>query len=324
VPTLTGPEKAVLFLLSLDEEVARPIVRELSEDDVRRLRAVAATMREVPAGALQQTYGEFLDRSSAAVAVPRGGLPYLQRLSIAALGESRAREVFTDGVTSPLARIEVAPPEAVAALLIREPPQIVAAILARLEPAAASSILGAMPQDRQAVIMSHVSRMTELPAKVLEDMAAALVDELPAHDASTLVSVDGVAKAAAILNSAGKTLSGPILESMDQADAAIATQVRQAMFTFEDLRRLDPKAMRELLREVPTERLTLALKGASDELLQGIFAGLSSRAADLIRDDLELLGNVRKSEVERARLEVVQIALQLEDDGKLDLGRGDE
>jgi flagellar motor switch protein FliG len=111
---------------------------------------------------------------------------------------------------------------------------------------------------------------------------------------------------------------------MEQADTAIATQVRQAMFTFEDLRRLDAKSMRELLREVPTERLTLALKGASDELLQAVFAGLSSRAADLIRDDLELLGNVRKSEVDRARLEVVQIALQLEDDGKLDLGRGEE
>jgi flagellar motor switch protein FliG len=318
---LTGAEKAVLFLLSLDEAVAAPIVSELTEADLRKLRAVASTMREVPSGAIDEAFREFLDRSGAQVAVPRGGLGYLRRLSAGALGESRARDVFEDGVTSPLARLEGAAPDAVASLLSKEPPQLVAAILARLEPRAAASILGLMPVDRQSTVIAHVSQMTELPAKVVEDVASALVGELPTDDASTLVSVDGIAKAAEMLNAAGRQVSTEILSRIDETDGALATEVRQAMFTFDDLRRLDARAMRELLREVPTERLTTALKGASPEVLTAVFSGLSARAAELIKDDLELLGKIRKADLDAARKEVVEAALRLEGEGKIDLGR---
>jgi flagellar motor switch protein FliG len=321
---LTGVEKAVLFLLSLDEVVAAPIVSELSEGELRKLRAVASTMREVPTGAIDEAFRDFLVRSSSAVAVPRGGLPYLRRLSAGALGEERTRKVFEDGVTSPLARLEHAAPDAVAALLGNEPPQLVAAILVRLEPRSAAAVLRAMPPERQSTVVAHVSQMTELPASVIEDVATALAAELPSDDAATLVSVDGVAKAAEMLNAAGKDVSAGILKLIESENSVLAAEVRQAMFTFEDLVRLDARAMRELLKEVPAEKLTLALKGAPQELLLAVFAGMSSRAADLIKDDLELLRKVRKSEVEAARKEIVEAALKLEADGRLDLGKEDE
>lgn len=318
---LTGAEKAVLFLLSLDEAVATPIVRELAEADLRKLRAVASTMREVPTEALDEAFREFLERSSNAVAVPRGGLSYLKRLSVGALGEARAREVFEDGVTSPLARLEGAAPDAVAALLVNEPPQLIAAILARMEPNAAAGILAALPLDRQSTLIAHVSQMTELPAKVVEDVASALANELPTDDAATLISVDGVAKAAEMLNAAGREASTNILKRIEDENAVIAAEVRTAMFTFDNLARLDPRAMRELLREVPSERLTMALKGAKPEVLQAVYSGLSGRAAELIRDDLELLGKVRKSDLDSSRREIVEAALRLESDGRIDLGR---
>jgi flagellar motor switch protein FliG len=318
---LTGAEKAVLFLLSLDEVIATPIVSELTEADLRKLRAVASTMREVPAGAIDDAFREFLDRSSSAVAVPRGGLPYLRRLSIGALGESRAREVFEDGVTSPLARLEGAAPEAVASLLSNEPPQLIAAILARLEPNAAAGILAALPLDRQSTLIAHVSQMTELPAKVVEDVATALANELPTDDAATLISVDGVAKAAEMLNAAGRETSNAILTQIESENATIANEVRMAMFTFDDLAGLDARAMRELLREVPSERLTIALKGASPQVLAAVYSGLSARAAELIKDDLELLPKVRKADLDAARREIVEAALRLESDGRIDLGR---
>jgi len=320
----TNAEKAVLFLLSLDEQIAANVVRELGEVELRKLRAVASTMREVPAGALDDTFQDFLQRSASAIAVPRGGLPYLRKLSAGALGEQRAREIFEDGVTSPLARLEGAPSDSVAALLQREPPQLVAAVLARMDPAHAARILGAMSPERQTTVVRHVSAMTEIPAKVLEDVALALANELPTSDASTLVSVDGVAKAAELLNAAGRDTSSAILASIEADDGALALDVRQAMFTFEDLRRIDPKSMRELLRELPSERLTVALKGASPELTEAVFAGLSARAAELIRDDLEVLGRVKKSEIEAARREVVEAALRLESEGRVDLGRDGE
>ena len=321
---LTGAEKAVLFLLSLDEAVAAPIVSELGEADLRQLRAVASTMREVPAGAIDEAFREFLDRSSTAVAVPRGGLPYLRRLSAGAIGEERARAVFEDGVTSPLARLEGAAPDAVAALLAHEPAQLVASILARLEPKAAAAILSSMPVERQSTVVAHVSRMTELPAKVVEDVATALAAELPTDDAATFVSVDGVAKAAGMLNAAGRDTSTAILTRIEADNGALAAEVRQAMFTFDDIIRLDPKAMRELLREVQTERLTLALKGAPQNIVDAVFAGVSTRTAELIKDDLELLGKVRKSDVEAARKEIAEAALRLEAEGKIDLGREGE
>jgi flagellar motor switch protein FliG len=317
---LTSAEKAVLFLLSLDEEVARPIVSELADSELRRLRAVAATMRDVPAGALEATWKEFLDRSRSAVAVPRGGLAYLRRLSVGALGEARASEVFEDGVLSPFARLENAPPDAVVALLAPEPPQLAAAVLASLGPASAAAVLTAMPPERQVEVLEHVSRMTELPAKVLEDVAHALVSELPLSDASALVSVDGVSRAAAMLNAAGPGAAA-ILRDFEGADAELAREVRQAMFTFDDLRRVDARSMRELLREVPTERLVIALKGSAPEVARAVFSGLSGRAAELLRDDLELLGKVRRADQEAARREVIDAALKLESEGRVDLGR---
>ena len=318
---ITNAEKAVLFLLSLDEAVAATVVRELGEVELRKLRAVASTMTEVPAGALDETFRDFLQRSTSAVAVPRGGLPYLRRLSAGALGEQAARDIFEDGVTSPLARLEGAPSDAVASLLEREPPQLVAAVLARLDPTRAAEIVAAMPLERQTTVVRYVGSMTELPAKVLEDVATALANELPTSDASTLVSVDGVSKAAALLNAGGRELSSAILQALAAEDPRLASEVQQAMLTFEDLRRLDPKSMRELLKDVQTERLTLALKGTSPEFMDAVLAGLSSRAAELLRDDLELLGKVKKSDVEAARKEIVETALRLESEGRVDLGR---
>lgn len=320
---LTNAEKAVLFLLSLDECAARPIVEELGEEEIRKLRAVASTMREVPKDAIELTFREFLERSGSAVAVPRGGLPYLRKLSAGALGEDRTRVVFEDGVTSPLTRLERARPEDVASLLEAEPPQLAAAILSVLPPSSASAVLFAMSEQRQAAVIKNVGRMTQVPATVLEDVAAALVASLPTSDASTLVSVDGVAKAAELLNSTGKGGQDLILGFLDTEDPELATDVRQAMFTFNDLVRVPARQMRVLLREVASDRLVLALKGASDDVVAGILAGLSSRAASLVRDDLDAI-TARKADVLAARREIVSTALRLEADGQLDLGRGDE
>jgi flagellar motor switch protein FliG len=322
---LTGPEKAVLFLLSLDEHCAAPIVGELSIKELKKLREVASTMREVSTDALDITYKEFIERTSGAVAIPRGGLPYLRRLTTTAHGSGSAAEVFDDAASSnPLARLESAPPEAVATLLADESAQLVGAILARLEPKVAATILAAMPAQREAAVLARLSKLSELPAGLLEDVATALANDLPSSEAETLISIDGVSKAADILNAAGRQQSQQVLEAIEEEEPELARSVRLAMFTFFDLKAIDPRSMRTLLREVPTERLTIALKGAPEDVASAIFAGLSQRAANLIRDDLEVLGKVRKGEIEAARQEVIQVALRLEADGIVDLGRGDD
>ncbi len=321
---ITNAEKAVLFLLSLDEEIARPIVDELDEDDIKKLRSVASTMRVVPKDAVDRTFREFLEKSETAVAVPRGGLRYLRRLSAGSIGEDRARELFDGGRTSPLARLESASPEDVAGLLANEPPQIAAAVLSMLSPNAAAAILGALAEVHRAPLVKHLSRMKELPANVIEDVASALAAQLPDAESTALVSVDGVAKAAELLNASPKVASTTILARLHEEDPDLAASVRQAMFTFDDLGKLDTRAMRALLREVATDRLTVALRGAPESVSAAVFGGLSSRAADLIRDDLANMGHVRKSDVEAARREIIDLALSLEEAGKLSLGREEE
>jgi flagellar motor switch protein FliG len=319
---LTGPEKAVVFILSLEEKLAAPIVAELTEDELKKLRLVASTMREVKSDALDSTYRDFVERASKAVAVPRGGLPYLRRLTVRAIGEDRARNVFEEGTESPLSRLEAAEPDTIASLLAKEPPQLAAAVLARLDPAAASLVLGAMPSERQAIVMTRVTRLTELPASTLEEVAGALAAELPTGEGVTTLSMDGMARAAAILNAAPKEIAVGVLSTIEAEHPDLSRDLRLAMFTFGDLTRLDPKAMRTLLREIPTDKLTLSLKGAADDIMAAVFSGLSTRASEVIRDELELLSNPRKADVDAARTEVIETALRLEAEGVLDLGRG--
>ncbi|MBI4952580.1 MAG: hypothetical protein HY908_11150 [Myxococcales bacterium] len=321
---LSGPEKAVLFLLSLDEQVATPIVNELSVQELCKLREAAATMRQVSADAIDQTFRDYLERSSEAVAVPRGGLSYLHRLAKAALGPSAA-EVFEAGApVSPLSRLEAAPPDAVGALLEREPPQLVGAVLARLEPSVSAAILATMPPEREAEILARIVRIADVPAGLLEQVATALADELPANEKETFVGLDGVARVAEILNATPKEQATTVLERLEARDADAARDVRMAMYTFRDLQRLDARDMRTLLREVPTDKLTLALKDAPEDVAAAMYGGLSTRAAELIRDDLELLGRVRKNDIEAARREVVETALRLEAEGTISLARPDE
>lgn len=319
----SDPQKAVLLLLALNEEIAQSIVREFEEDDLRKLRHVAASMKQVPAEALDEAFHEFLAEASRDLAVPRGKLRYLRGLSEGALGDAKTRSVFEEPKRSVYERLEAAPREALGALLADEPPQLTGALLARLQPETAASVLAQMPMERQLAVVAHVSRMAEVEDDLINEIAAALADELPDTDNDRGESFDGVAKAAEILNAFGRDASRLLLEALDGHDEGIASDVRQAMFTFDDLARLDARAMRELLREVPTERLTYALKGAPEKVANTIFLGLSSRAADLIRDDLEVLGSIKRADVEAARKEIVQAALRLENEGRVDLGRGE-
>jgi flagellar motor switch protein FliG len=317
---LTGPEKAVLLLLSLDESAAAPIVAELDAPDLRKLREVAAMMQAVPASALAEVYTEFVDRSQEAVAVPRGGVHYIRRLAARALGESKSQAIFVDAPPSGMDLIAHAPPASLASVLENEHPQLVAAILSQLDPTRGARILEALPPAMQAQVLGRLGTMTEVPAGVLEGVASAISAELPPPDAEASVSVDGVARAAGLVRKLNKTLASDLLTQLTQEQSDIASEIRRALYSFEDLKSIDPRALRSILKEVPNERLVLALKTASEALKKHIYSSMSSRAAEFLRDDLAGLGSVRLTEVEAAQREIVETALRLEAEGTISLG----
>jgi flagellar motor switch protein FliG len=317
---LTGPEKAVLMLLSLDESAAAPIVAELEPAELRKLREVAVLMRAVPTTALDEVYGEFVERSQEAIAVPRGGVSYLRRLAQKALGETRSQEIFVDSPQSGMERLALAPPTSVASVLENEHPQVIAALLSQLEAQRAARILEALPTELQPQVLGRLGTMTEVPAGMLDGVAAAVSAELPPVEAEASMSVDGVARAAGLVRKLDKTAAATMLGQLNQDQAEVAAEIRRALYSFEDLKSLDPKALRTLLKEVQNDRLVLALKTASDALKQQIFASMSSRAAEYIKDDLSNLGSVRLTEVEAAQREIVEAALRLEAEGSISLG----
>lgn len=317
---LSGPEKAVLMLLSLDEGAAASIVAELGVDEVRRLREVASNMKSVPASALDWVYDDFVTRSQMAVAVPKGGVSYLRKLSSRALGESTTQDIFQDSPPTAIARISNTDPTTLAALLETEHPQLVAAVLSQLPPERAAAVLEALPEASRATTLKRLGSLTEIPTSMLEDVVAALLSELPSSDPQRAIAVNGVRQSAQLVRNLSKETCEALLGDVENENEELAAAIRRAMYSFEDLKLIDPRSMRELLKSVPGDRLTLALKTASETMRQHIFAGMSRRAAERILEDLEMLGAVKLSEVEQAQVEIVEIALRLQAEGTLSLG----
>jgi flagellar motor switch protein FliG len=317
---LTGPEKAVLLLLSLDEGAAAPIMSELEPNDVRKLREVASLMRAVPASALDRVYAEFVDETHQAIAVPRGGIRYLRRVATRALGESRTQELFDDTPATAMDRIATMDPVVLAGVLETEHPQVIAAILSQLPSDRAARLIEALPESVRAAALTRLGAMTEVPAGLLEEVATALSEDLPPPGVEAALSVDGIGRSAQLVRKLKKETSESLLTEIEGQDSQLVAAIRRNMYSFEDLAAIDQRAMRELLKAVPGDRLTLALKTASEQLRNHLFSGMSKRAADRVREDLDLLGAVRLSDVEEAQREIVEIALRLESEGVLSLG----
>lgn len=316
---LTGPEKAVLMLLSLEESVAAPIITELTADELRKLREVASMMREVPASSLESVYAEFLEKSQVAVAVPRGGVRYLQRVAAKALGEAQTAEIFVDGPRSAMDRLANADMSALAVVLENEHPQLVAAVLSQLPEDKACRLIEELPEARRPACIERLAKMTEVPAGLLEEVASALHAELPVSGNEALISVDGVTRSATLIRRMNRHIGDMVLGELANGDRALAEDIRRNMYSFEDLGVLDRKGLRLLLDSIPSERLTLALKTASPQLREKIFASMSRRAADRLGEEMELLGGVKLAEVEAAQREIVEQALVLVADGVISL-----
>jgi flagellar motor switch protein FliG len=305
------------MLLSLDESAAAPIVAELDPIELRKLREVAAMMRAVPTTALESVYSEFVARSNELVAVPHHGVSHLRRLAAAALGD--ASEGETAGVDSALARIGLAPSESIAAVVEQEHPQIVAAILSQMDAPRAARVLQLLPNDTKLSVLLRLSTMTEIPAGLLETVAVAFAKDLPEPETEASISVDGLSSAASLIRRMGKEHAGEILEQITEENVTLAAEIRQAMFSFEDLRHVDNRSLRSVMTEVTSDVLVVALKTASEATRKHITSCMSKRAATLLADDLEVMGAVRLADVEAAQREIVNTALRLEAGGTITL-----
>jgi flagellar motor switch protein FliG len=332
VSQLKGPQKAAIALLSLDEDVATQVLGKMAEADVRRLVAAVDELDDVRSEVITLVL-EDLERgiSSPLAVVKTGGTKYVRKLADAAFGADRAERLFgaITPPTDPLQLLRTARVNAIAQLLTEEHPQIAAVVLTQLDASVAAKVLALMPKDVAADLTARLSELEEVPEHAVAEASESLVRALElagglaSSDARQMF--DGLAFSAKIVNELSSEAGDELLGKIAEHDEAVASRIREALFTFEDLLQIAAKDLGNLLRAVQSDSLITALQTATTELRDHLISALSQRAASTLRDDLASASPKRLSEVEAAQRECVEAAMKLASEGKLTLpSRGGE
>ena len=318
-------EKALLLLVSLDEDVATRMIASLDDRELALLKQTIVKMRDVAPAAITSAQREFIERIRAGVPTSLSGSEgYLRRLVSSAHGAARASALFEpNAATAPEAPSPFAliPPKTLAGLLEREHPQTAALVLSQLEAMRGSEVLLALDPELRRDVVLRLGHLESIPEAALVEVEAEYRGHLARLADGGRRNVNGKDVAATLLKRVSQDESSALLDAIQETDNGMADALRQALFTFEDLRRVDVRGMQQLLKEVATDQLLIALKTASEEMRQKVFSSLSARASDMLKEDLALLGPTRLSEVEAAQRTIVDTALQLERDGRINITR---
>jgi flagellar motor switch protein FliG len=330
---LDGPRKAAIALLSLDEEIATQVLGKMADVDVRRLVAAVEELDDVGGDVIAGVL-EDLERgiSSPLAMVRTGGTRYVRKLADAAFGAEKAQKLFGAPPLPPtdaLHLLRTARGNALAQLLAEEHPQIAAVVLTQLPAAVAAKVLALMPSDTAADLTGRISELEEIPEHAVAEASESLVRALELAGglatSDARAPFDGLAFSAAIVNEMSSEAGDELLIKVGEHDAAIASRIREALFTFEDLLRIVSRELGSLMRAVQSDTLVTALQTATAELRDHLLSSLSQRAASTLRDDLSSASPKRLSEVEAAQREVIDAAMKLASEGKLALpARGGE
>jgi flagellar motor switch protein FliG len=319
---LAGPFKAALWLLSADEELAVQTLGLLAAGEVRRLKEAVERLGRASQEQLMEVHQDFQRNLQQSPFQVRGSVDYLGRLAARAFGESKANELLAalpPQATTKVPGLDRADIDSLATLLGSEHPQVVAAVLATLEPGRAAQLLKRLQLDLRKDVLERVAKLSQMPRTGLVDVERILGAGLTMTDDAD-GAIDGVRTAAVLLNQLPPAEADEILEALKRSQEATAGAIRHAMFTFEDLAQLDRRGWQALLKEVQRDQLLPALKTASPEIRDKVFASLSKRAGEMLKDDLDVLAPLRLADVEAARQAVVDVALRMRSEGRLAVG----
>ncbi|MEM6606856.1 MAG: flagellar motor switch protein FliG, partial [Pseudomonadota bacterium] len=256
-----------------------------------------------------------------------GATDFVQRVLVKALGDEKARSVMSKVLpgkteTRGIEALKWMDARAVAALIGEEHPQIIAIVLSSLDEEQAAQILKQLSKAQRSEVVMRIARLQMIDPHALEELDKVLEKQLGRIKKTAPRAVDGLASAAAIMNNIDAELEAKVMESLREKDEELSERINELMFVFDDLASLDDRGMQRLIREISVDTLVVALKGVNVDLQEKFFANMSSRAADMLRDDLDAKGPVRLVEVENAQKEILSAAKQLSDDGEIMIGKG--
>jgi flagellar motor switch protein FliG len=322
-PPPNGARKAAIFLLLLGDEVAASIYKHLRGPEVRLITQEIGSLGNVSPAIATHVLKDFLRLKLNDEQFARGGQDHAHRLLVKAFGEQGAQTLLDEvNKTSELKAqsvdaLQKTDPEQLAKFLQDEHPQTIALVLVHLHPRVARNVLMLLPEKVRAQAVKRVAQMQQFSPDMVRKISAVLHKRLMSVGQRTRRAFGGVKAVADLLNQIEQMASKSILETIEEDDAQLATSIRNLMFTFEDFLEVEDTGMRELLGQVDKKTLAGALKGASEDLKNHFFKCMSSRAAEMMKEDMEALGPMRSRDVQTAQQEVVNIARKLEAEGKM-------
>jgi flagellar motor switch protein FliG len=322
LPT-TGVRKAAILMAVLGEEGASAVFRHLSEGDVQRITEELTALGSVPVETAQQILEEYYQLAVTQEILAQGGPDYASRLLLRAFGEdgarqlldrvSRAQEMNVNKVES----LQKADPQQLAKFLEGEHPQTLALILGHLESKQAATLLMKLPYEVRAEAVKRLAHLRQFSPEMAEKVSLILNRRLQSLGEQKRRTYSGFKSVAELMNRLESDIARGILESIEQEEPKLSLEIRGLMFTFEDFLQVPEQTLRELMGQVDKRVLAVALKGASEELRDCIYRTMSSRAVDMMKEEIEVLGPVRSKEVAKAQQEIVGVARKLEAEGKV-------
>ena len=318
-----GLQKAAILMVLLGEEAASHIYRNLSESDVQTLTQRIAELGRVSPEAAMAVLEEYHRLALTQGYLAEGGPDYAQKLLVKAFGAEGARNLL-DQVSRAvemsavqLESLQKADPQQLAKFLESEHPQTTALIMAHLNARQSSALLLRLPEEARAEVIKRLAGLRHFSPEVAEKVSLALHKRLESLGEQSRRAYAGLKGAADLLNQIDPNVGKGILENIEREDPKMALGIRNLMFTFEDLLGVPEAGIRELLGQLDKKTLAMALRGASEELKNLIFKSMSSRAVEMLKEDMEVLGAVRTKDVNQAQREIVEVARKLESEGKM-------
>ncbi len=322
---LSGSERAAIFLMSLSEREAAEVMKHMPVSEVQKLGAAMAKLRKVTRHQADSVLHNFTENIESEAPLVGRSPRFLKKLLASSLGEERATSLYeklVDEEGKGLDSLQLMEAKEVTEIIQGEHPQVVATVLAGLDPGKAAQIVAELHVRQATDVVTRIARMGEVPETAITELDEVLQHRFKQSGTLKMTTMGGVRSAATILNQAKKETGKQIIEELDRVNAAMSQQIQDNMFVFENLLDIDDRGIQALVREVTTDTLVVALKGADPALQDKIFRNMSKRAAELLRSDLEAKGPVKLSDVEAAQKEIVTTARRLGDEGTINLGGG--
>lgn len=321
-------DQAAILLMSLGENSAAEILKHMGPKEVQRLGTAMAQLTNIQQPEVEIVLANFMDEVRTQTGLGMGADSYIRNMLVQALGQDKADglvdRILLGGNTTGLDTLKWMDARSVADIIRNEHPQIQAIVIAYLDADQSAEILGFFPDKVRLDIMLRVASLDTVQPSALQELNNILEKQFSGNAGSQTKSMGGYKVAAEIVNNLDSSIGGELLDSIKEIDEELGGQIQDLMFVFDNLKEVDDRGIQALLREVSSDILILALKGSDDILQEKIFANMSKRAAELLRDDLEAKGPVKVSEVETAQKEILTIARRMADAGEINLGGGGE